>query len=418
MSFVTGSPLHLYVHIPFCLHKCAYCDFNSHERRSPPWQDYQHALLRELRQWSKSSVFAGRIIDSIFFGGGTPSLAPPSLIGSVLEAAGQLFPVKQDAEITLEANPGTAEAQRFTDYRNTGINRLSIGVQSFDEMELKWLERIHSAGEAIAAYDMARHAGFERINLDLMYGLPDQTVETWMHHLDRAISLAPDHLSCYQLTVEPHTQLAIRHKQNRLPLPDEECSLSFLTRTRARLEAAGYHAYEISNFSKPGMRCRHNDGYWLYHDYMGIGAGASGKWDTPDGGVIRYNNKRAPEAYIRSALETGKAINNRETLSAPQAAAESVWLGLRRTDGISRHDFNRRFGCDVHKLFASPLAPWEEAGHLERTDAHFKLTAKGVNLADSIATTVLQTDLEKIQVLINDGFAKSHHRAHEQVKGT
>jgi len=223
-----------------------------------------------------------------------------------------------------------------------------------------------------------------------MYGLPDQHVKTWMHHLDQAISLAPEHLSCYQLTVEPHTQLAIRHRQTRLALPDEERSLDFLIQTRTRLAMAGYSAYEISNFSKPGMRCKHNDGYWQYHDYIGIGAGAAGKWDTADGGIVRYSNISAPEAYIKSARVTGTAINSQEILSTFQAAAESVWLGLRRTDGISRHHFHNRFGCDIHKLFASPLAQWEENGCTEETDTHLKLTAKGLGLADSIATDVLQ----------------------------
>ncbi|MDQ6958049.1 MAG: radical SAM family heme chaperone HemW [Mariprofundaceae bacterium] len=390
-----NSPLHLYVHIPFCIHKCPYCDFNSHVRQSPPWTAYQQALLRELAHWSAQRQYAGRPIQTVFFGGGTPSLAPPSLIQSVLETAALLFPVKQDAEITLEANPGTAEAERFANYRNAGINRLSMGVQSFDDKELKWLERIHSGHEAIAAYNMARNAGFEQISLDLMYGLPDQSIETWMHHLEQVVSLAPEHVSCYQLTVEPHTQLAIRHKQTPFHLPGEDLSLDFLMQTRERLAQAGYAAYEISNFSKPGMRCHHNDGYWQYHDYIGIGAGAAGKWDRPDSGIIRYSNMRSPEAYIKSASEAGSAINSREQLSAPQAAAESVWLGLRRTDGISRHCFNDRFGCDIHELFASSLDLWEENGCVERTDTLLKLTAKGLGLADSIAASVLQTVVQK-----------------------
>jgi len=386
-----ATPLHLYVHIPFCIHKCPYCDFNSHARQSPPWSAYQEALLRELAYWFVQPQYVGRPIHTIFFGGGTPSLAPASLIRSVVEATEQLFTLKQDTEITLEANPGTAEADRFTAYRDAGVNRLSIGVQSFDGKELKWLERIHSVQEALAAYEMARHARFEQINLDLMYGLPDQPIETWMHHLDQAISLAPEHLSCYQLTVEPHTQLAIRHRQTRLALPDEERSLDFLIQTRTRLAMAGYSAYEISNFSKPGMRCKHNDGYWQYHDYIGIGAGAAGKWDTADGGIVRYSNKRAPEAYIQSSLETGCAINSREELSASQAAAEAVWLGLRRTDGISCNDFKLRFGDAPETMFADALSLWLKNNYLSATPDSLKLTEKGLSLADSIAASVLQT---------------------------
>ncbi len=347
--------------------------------------------MRELRQWGEHPLFAGRMIDTLFFGGGTPSLAPPELIRSVIETAAQSFTLTQDIEITLEANPGTAEADRFIGYRDAGVNRLSIGVQSFDDLELKWLERIHSAREACAAYDMATQAQFEQINLDLMYGLPNQSMATWMQHLKQAIELAPGHLSCYQLTVEPHTQLAIRHKQKRLALPDEERSLNFLKQTRTRLAAAGYKAYEVSNFSKPGMHCHHNDGYWQYHDYIGIGAGAAGKWDAPDGGIIRYNNTCAPEAYMKAIYERRNAIKNREQLSASQAAAEAVWLGLRRTDGIVQNDFKARFHHYPATLFADILSPWLSGNYLIATPGHLKLSEKGLSLADSIAASVLQS---------------------------
>jgi len=394
------SPLHLYVHIPFCVHKCPYCDFNSHVRQAPPWSTYQQALLRELSYWSMQPQYTDRPIQTIFFGGGTPSLAPPSLIRATVETAKRLFTLKPDTEITLEANPGTAEAEHFADYHQAGINRLSIGVQSFNDKELKWLERIHSGREAIAAYDMARNAGFEQINLDLMYGLPDQTIDTWMRHLGQAISLVPEHVSCYQLTVEPHTQLAVRHQQASFPLPDEDLSLNFLIQTRTQLASAGYHAYEISNFSKSGMHCRHNDGYWQYHDYLGIGAGAAGKWDmcegdTTDAGIVRYSNTRSPETYIKSVPETEHAINSREQLSAMQAAAESIWLGLRRADGISREWFKTRFGANPEILFGDALSPWQKNGCLNVTSERLNLTKKGLGLADSIAAAVLQTSVQK-----------------------
>lgn len=388
-----SRPVHLYVHIPFCIHKCSYCDFNSHARTSPPWDDYQHALLQELRYWSESPLFAGRTVDTLFFGGGTPSLAPAELILNVVESATQLFTLEHDIEITLEANPGTLEVNRFSDYRDAGVNRLSIGIQSFSDMELKWLGRIHDVREAYAAYEMARYARFEQVNFDLMYGLPDQSIETWIQHLDQAISLAPEHLSCYQLTVEPHTQLAISHKQSPLALPDEEGSLNFFMQTRARLAAAGYNAYEISNFAKPGMHCRHNDGYWQYHDYIGVGAGAAGKWDTPDGGIVRYSNTRSPEAYTQAISGNGNtiAINSRETLSAAQAAAEAVWLGLRRTDGIACNEFRKRFSDDPQTMFANALSPWLKGNYLCATHDSLKLSKKGLGLADSIAASVLQS---------------------------
>jgi len=381
--------LHLYVHIPFCIHKCAYCDFNSHVRKQPPWDEYRMALLAELGYWSNQTQFAGRNITSIFFGGGTPSLAPPELIADVLHQAGHCFTLSDDIEITLEANPGTVDAQRFAAYRKAGINRLSIGVQSFDDTELKWLERIHSGDQAVQAYHRARSAGFDNISLDLMYGLPDQDLVGWMHSLETAIKLAPEHLSCYQLTIEAHTELALRHSRQALALPEDELALAFLLDTRKRLSEAGYQAYEVSNFARPGRYCRHNDAYWLYHDYIGIGAGAAGKWDLPDGGITRYANLRSPETYAKAATSNGSAINSRESLELHKAAAEAVWLGLRRSDGINQQAFRQRFGGTIDEIFGNALKAWVESGHLMVARKSIKLSDKGLGMADSIAVSVL-----------------------------
>jgi len=383
------SPLHLYVHIPFCAHKCHYCDFNSHVRDVPPWEDYQAALLMEMEAWAGKPPFSRRPLHTVFFGGGTPSLAPPSLIAAVLEQAATLFGMEAEAEITLEANPGTVDAAHFTAYRAAGVNRLSIGVQSLDHAELQWLERIHDRDEAIHAFAEARRAGFGNINLDLMYALPEQSLQRWQQQLDAAIRLAPEHLSCYQLTIEPHTRLAAQHIAKPLPLPDQETALGFFTATRAQLAEHGYAAYEISNFARLGMHCRHNDGYWRYHDYIGIGAGASGKWDMPDGGICRYSNIRSPEHYIARTMADGSAVRSDEVLDTARAAAEAVWLGLRRTSGISREDFAVRFGADIRSMFTSPLQPWLQTGHLELTRQQLRLTEKGLPLADAIAAAVL-----------------------------
>ncbi|MDQ6987026.1 MAG: radical SAM family heme chaperone HemW [Mariprofundaceae bacterium] len=384
------EPLHVYVHVPFCVHKCPYCDFNSHVRNEPPWDDYRRALLAELTFWARQSQFSGRRIHSVFFGGGTPSLAPPSLIEALLCEIQRLFYFTDDAEITLEANPGSVEAARFAAYRAAGVNRLSIGVQSFDDAELKWLERIHSGDEAKNALATARKAGFDNINLDLMYGLPRQTMDAWLENLDSAIALSPEHLSCYQLTVEAHTELAVRHNKSPLALPEDEKSLDFLWKTRQKLAKNGYKAYEISNFAKKDQKCVHNDAYWLYHDYIGIGAGAAGKWDLKngdyaDGGITRYSNKRSPESYIQAVTTTQSAINSSETVSGKQAAAEAIWLGLRRTNGISRAWFNNRFGSDLAILFHNELAPWMQKEHLKLTSERLLLSEKGLALADSIA---------------------------------
>jgi oxygen-independent coproporphyrinogen-3 oxidase len=383
------TPLQLYVHIPFCIHKCHYCDFNSHEISNPPWGKYQAALIAELMHWSESAMFNNRQITTVFFGGGTPSLAPPSLIRTVIEAASKYFGLSSDAEITLEANPGAIDADHFQQYREAGVNRLSLGVQSLDDHELGWLERIHGRHEALQAFTTARNAGFSNINLDLIYGLPDQTLSHWMQTLHAAIKLGPEHISCYQLTVEPHTKLSARHAKKTYSLPDDELALSFFHQTRQQLHSAGYDAYEISNFAKPGLQCKHNNGYWLYHDYIGIGAGAAGKWDARDGGIKRYSNIRSPERYTQSSLKNGTAFHSQESLNKNQSAAEALWLGLRRQHGVCRHSFQHRFGFDAWLRFASDLELWHKCGKLAVTDSHIYLAPEGLSLADAIAASVL-----------------------------
>lgn len=379
------NPLLLYVHIPYCVHKCHYCDFNSHVRGEPDWQQYEEALLAELKQWSNETQFTGRELQSIFFGGGTPSLAPAELIKDVIDEAKEQFRFSEGIEISLEANPGTIDQANFEGFREAGVNRLSIGVQSLDDAELKWLERIHSGEQAVAALKAGREAGFTNINLDLMYGLPDQTLEQWFNTLDEVIALGPEHLSCYQLTVEPHTRLAAGIDKVSSQLPDDDLALAFLYKTRERLAEAGFEAYEISNFAKPGMKCRHNDGYWLYRDYIGIGAGASGKWDMAEGGVTRYSNIRNPEKYIHSALNTGRAVGSDERLEKGTAEAEALWQGLRRTDGISNQWFTERFDVDIQTRFGKELEPWLAGQKLVWDADNLRLTDKGLPFADSIA---------------------------------
>ncbi|WP_232507742.1 radical SAM family heme chaperone HemW [Ghiorsea bivora] len=381
--------MRLYVHTPFCLHKCHYCDFNSHVFAEPPWQTYTQALVAELKHYAEQPQFQGCEIQSVFFGGGTPSLAPASLFAAVLDTLAASFTLADDIEITLEANPGASEAGRFKAYRAAGINRLSIGVQSFDNDELKWLERIHSADEAEKAYNMARDAGFKHINLDLMYALPDQSLDEWFVSLEKGIALNPEHLSCYQLTVEPHTALHVTHKKQKLALPDEDSALQFFWQTRERLAEAGYAAYEISNFAKQGKHCRHNCGYWLYDDYIGIGAGAAGKWDTQDGGVMRYSNIRAPQSYIDAVLDDAKAVNSQEELSHQAAMGEAVWLGLRQSQGIDLTWFKHRFGQDLLDVYPLLIKQWVNQGKLEVDGVQLKLTSEGLSLADDISASFL-----------------------------
>ncbi len=381
--------MHLYAHIPYCAHKCHYCDFNSHVSQQPPWAKYQAALVSELARLAGASMFGGRKISSIFFGGGTPSLAPPALIGAVIDAASHDFGLVDAVEISLEANPGAVDSRHFRDYRLAGVNRISIGVQSLNDRELLWLERIHGREAALEAFHAAVASGFDNINLDMIYGLPDQSLDDWLHTLHAAIDLSPQHISCYQLTVEARTGLAARHSKRPYRLPDEALAASFFEQTRHALHSRGYEAYEISSFARPGRQCRHNDGYWRYHDYIGIGAGAAGKRDQPDGGISRYGNIRSPDHYIRSALSQGAAIDNQETLSRDRAAAEAVWLGLRRADGIDRAAFLRRFGFDAWEHFAEALSPWRDRGQLAVAEARMRLSPKALLVADEIASDVL-----------------------------
>jgi len=385
------SPLQLYVHIPYCIHKCHYCDFNSHVRSQPDWEIYQKALLNELQYWSQQEHFQQRKLHSIFFGGGTPSLAPAKLIAEVLEHAEKLFGFIDNIEISLEANPGTVDMKAFQSFHNAGINRLSMGVQSLEHRELQWLERIHNAEEVYQAFEAARRANFDNINLDFMYGLPNQTLEEWQQSLDAALQFNPEHLSCYQLTVEPHTKLAARHAASPYKLPNDETSLNFFHQTRNSLAQAGYEAYEISNFAKPNHYCRHNDGYWLYHDYIGIGAGASGKWDMADGGTYRYSNIRTPEKYTHQAIQTCPAINSDEVLTLQQAAAEAVWVGLRRKTGVNNIWFNERFKQGINDYFHHELATWIHSNKLIWNQQQLQLAKAGLPLADAIAESVISS---------------------------
>ncbi len=325
---------------------------------------------------------------SLYFGGGTPSLAPGSLIASILSNVRHCFDLDKQAEISLEANPGAIDSSRLAAYRSAGVNRLSIGAQSFRDDELHWLERIHSAKDIKQSFRAARLAGFENISLDLIYGLPDQSLEAWLDNLETTITLNPEHVSCYQLTIEPHTLLATRHKKEPLNLPDDEQSLLFFSSTRKRLEAAAYEAYEISNFCRTGFRCRHNDAYWLYDDYIGIGAGACGKGNTSNGGVYRYTNIKQPDSYMK-ASQSSRFVSNEERLPKSRAAAEAVWLGLRRRHGIRRAAFCARFGTDVWTLFAQQLKPWLHSGHLKLSKDSLFLTSSGRTMADSVALSLL-----------------------------
>ena len=344
----TPVPLGLYIHIPWCVRKCPYCDFNSHELREAVDQGaYVDALLQDLDKELTQGPLPS--LQSIFIGGGTPSLFEGASIARLLDGVAQRIDLAPDIEVTLEANPGTAEAARFADYRAAGVNRLSIGVQSLADARLRALGRIHSAAEARSAYRMARAAGFDNINLDLMYGLPGQTQAAALDDLGRLIALGPEHISWYQLTLEPNT--LFHHRPPHLP--DEDVLVDMMEAGLGLLAGAGYERYEISAYARDGRRCRHNLNYWRFGDYLGIGAGAHGKSSAPGRRIRRRAKQRRPSAYMASAA-TGAVASDR--LLAPEELAVEFFLNVMRlTEGVPMEQFEARTGLTV-PVIAEPLA--------------------------------------------------------------
>lgn len=331
-------PLSLYVHIPWCVRKCPYCDFNSHETRVLPEQNYVQALLADLAE--DRSLTQGRPLQSIFFGGGTPSLFQASSIDAILRGIKAQVPWAPDIEITLEANPGTTEYNNLEQLRRAGVNRLSLGVQSFNTEHLQTLGRIHGPEEVHRAFAQARQAGFDNINLDLMHGLPRQTQTQALVDLEIALTLQPEHLSWYQLTIEPNT--IFHQKPPQLPVDDVLAAIQ--EAGHQLLGSAGFQQYEVSAFCQSGRTSRHNINYWQYGDYLAIGAGAHGKVTGPDGQVHRYRKTRMPAHY----LDAGKAFTaDSQSIAAEERPLEFMMNALRLVDGVPSHYFTERTGVPL-----------------------------------------------------------------------
>ncbi len=361
-------PLSLYVHIPWCIRKCPYCDFNSHESRDAiPEQRYVDALIADLEQ--SLPLVWGRRVHSVFFGGGTPSLFSPDSIDRFLSSARALLPIEADAEITLEANPGTFEAGKFAAFRALGINRLSIGIQSFDADRLRAIGRVHDDREAHRAVEIAR-ANFDNFNLDLMYALPGQTHDQALADVEQAITAGAPHVSAYHLTIEPNT-LFHRHPP---PLPDDDIAADMQIAIESRLGAAGFGHYETSAFARPGRNCRHNGNYWLFGDYLGIGAGAHGKVSLRDR-IIRQMKQRHPRDFMDQAL-AGDAVQTTQEVSAADLPFEFMMNALRLTDGFALSAFVERTGLPV-TVIASRLDAAEQKGLIARDHLRVWPTERG-----------------------------------------
>jgi len=335
-------PLGLYIHLPWCERKCPYCDFNSHEISVVPEERYVRALLQDLRH--DLPLLQQRTVDTLFIGGGTPSLFSGTAIQRLLREIAALVPLSPTLEATMEANPGSAEADRFCAFKDAGITRLSLGIQSFDDTQLQALGRIHSSDQAHAAIEFARGAGFDSFNLDLMHGLPGQTLRSAETDLLHAIACEPSHLSWYQLTIEPNT--AFHRRPPQLPIENEladiqQCGEQLLARS-------GYAQYEVSAYSRSGYNCRHNSNYWSFGDYLGIGAGAHGKISFPDGRIARYAKRRQPEQYM--SAEPGSFVASTRSLDHSEIVGEFMLNALRLNDGFTLPQFISRTGLDCAQL--------------------------------------------------------------------
>ena len=320
------SPLALYVHWPFCVSKCPYCDFNSHVRADVDQQQWRDALLADLAH--EARALPGRTLGSIFFGGGTPSLMPPATVAAILDAAQGHWAPAADIEITLEANPSSVEAARFADLAAAGVNRVSLGLQALDDRALRFLDRAHDAAEGLGALATAqRHFG--RVSIDLIYALPDQSLAAWQAELTRALALGTEHLSLYQLTIEPGTRFATEAAKGRLVIPDGDAAADLFEMTRAMTAAAGLPAYETSNHARPGAESRHNLTYWRYGDYAGVGPGAHGRRD----GLATQRHKK-PENWLAAVARNGHGLQIEEPLAPHDRASEALVMGLRLAEGV------------------------------------------------------------------------------------
>lgn len=372
---MTAIPLTLYIHIPWCIRKCPYCDFNSHHApQQLPEQAYIDALVADLRHDLTffSEAVDQRSLEAIFIGGGTPSLFSAKSLATLLDTVQQWLPIARQAEITLEANPGTFEQQRFRDFRHAGINRLSVGIQSFNTEHLQRLGRVHGSQEALQAAHIAREAGFDNFNLDLMFGLPEQNVSQAMQDLQQALALAPTHLSWYQLTLEPNT---LFYKQPPT-LPEDDLLADMQLAGQDLLQQHHYAQYEVSAYAQVGKRCQHNLNYWQFGDYLAIGAGAHGKITNPHSGQItRYQKQRQPTLYMQQALQ-GQACTKTQTLSTTDLRFEFMLNALRLRDGFSLKLFGERTGLDSGQLDKG-LQHALQRGWLQQTEDWIRPSEQG-----------------------------------------
>jgi oxygen-independent coproporphyrinogen-3 oxidase len=370
----------IYVHIPFCARRCPYCDFNTYAWRGSIVHDTLQAICSHIESTHAGDV----VVPTIFFGGGTPSFPDPEGIIRILDTIRSRFNVLLDAEISIEANPGTTDRARYATLRRAGFNRLSMGVQSFDDQLLQVLGRIHTASEAIGSFEAARQAGFENINVDLMFALPGQTMQQWQRTLRVAISLQPEHISCYSLTIEPNTPFYTLQRRGQLNLPDEETDLRMYLYAIRVLTRAGYEHYEISNFAKPGYRCRHNIVYWLNEEYLGFGPGAVSYRQG-----VRWKCLSNPRRYIQAVRDGLPLVEEEERLDACASLGETIMLMLRLREGVNVRAVEERYGVNLAQRYAHQIKRLRRLRLLEVTPERWRITPKGLPIANTICAEFL-----------------------------
>ena len=380
--------LELYIHIPFCVKKCAYCDFLSGPASNQQIEEYVQALIEEIRYYKE---FVKKYeVSTVFWGGGTPSLLTGEQMKALMETLGQTFFIRQNAEITMEANPGTVTVEKLLACQKAGINRISFGLQSVNNEELKMLGRIHTYEEFLESYEAARKAGFQNINVDLISAIPKQTVSSWEQTLQTIISLQPEHISAYSLIVEEGTPFAKLYGEGcelEHLLPSEEEERRMYERTEELLQEAGYHRYEISNYAKEGDECQHNLGYWERKEYLGLGLGASSLIEE-----TRFHNTDEMKEYLRDASNPILLRREQEKLDRQEQMEEFVFLGLRKIRGIQEEKFAEMFGEDIWDCYGKNLERVIKEGLLEREEGVLRLTRKGIDVSNYVFYEILSDD--------------------------
>ncbi|MBP3462493.1 MAG: oxygen-independent coproporphyrinogen III oxidase [Tyzzerella sp.] len=386
--FETASPIEIYIHIPFCVRKCAYCDFLSGPQDENTIEKYVASLLDEIRAHASNKKLAAEYnVVTVFLGGGTPSILNISQMKRIFDAIKNTFAVTEDAETTIEANPGTVTREKLQVYRACGINRISFGLQSTNNEELKLLGRIHTYEEFLESYQLARECEFDNINVDLISAIPKQTLASWEETLQNVIALNPEHISAYSLIVEEGTPFAKVYGEGcpgEKDLPDEEEERKIYYRTEELLKEAGYHRYEISNYAKEGKECKHNRGYWDRKEYLGIGLGAASLIDH-----TRYKNTDDLAYYMEHAGKLTTIQEDIQVLSTKEQMEEFMFLGLRKIEGISEKEFVETFGTGIDEIYEIQLEKLLKEGLLQRTDGRIMLTERGIDVSNYVFATFL-----------------------------